>query len=238
MRKKSRTQAKTWEETRTRVVELDYLQTLQAIDLTRGSSTTQAGAKSGIMRSGSHQHDTLTSGETVKRTWWKTKFDRLRAAIGIRDIGVFTYTYEKTSEIVSQPYFSPRQIEKIALVVDEIIPNAFYQGDKYKGTENDWIQYFISTDNGSSWTRISPQHHKDTLSKDGVNLVPKIININSGVPIELRENFLAHIDTGFPVHEVRFRALLSRPVDTQKAEQFSPVLKSYSLLLHPKGGLR
>lgn len=230
--------SKTWKETITRTVELGYLQTLQAIDLRESSSSNQNSTDSGMFSSSTETGTTISSGETVKRTWWKTKQDRQRFAIGIRDIGVYAYTYAETSESVSLPYISPKPIEKIGLVVDEVIPYAFYSDPEHKGTENDWIKYYISTDNATSWHRISPQDHRDTLSENGVDFVPKIININSDVAKEDRTNPRAFIDAGINIYEVRLRIVLSRPNDIRNAEQYSPTLRSYSILIYPSGGLR
>jgi len=230
--------SKTWQETRTRTVELGYLQTLQAIDLERSSTNTQSSDESGMFSSSSQTGTTTSGGEVVKRTWWKTRYDRQRLAIGIRDIGVYTYTHVETSESVSFPYVSPKPVEKIGLVVDESVPHAFYASSPHIGTENDWIKYFISVDDATSWHRISPQSHKDTSSKDGVNSVPKIININSQVAKEDRTNPLAYIDINNNIYEVRFRVVLSRPKDIPRAAQYTPVLRNYALLIYPVGGLQ
>jgi hypothetical protein len=175
--------------------------------------------------------------QTITRQWTITKDDRARFAIGIRDINLYSYVFAETSEIVSQPFISPKPISKVALNVVEQIPKIFYDSDEYAGTENDWIKYYISADDGASWRRISPLHHKQTVSEGGQYYVPEIININSEVGVQDRDNPLAYIDTGTPVYNVRFKAALSRPTTIQDAESFTPVLSSYSLQIYPLGGL-
>ena len=105
------------------------------------------------------------------------------------------------------------------------------------GTENGWIKYYILVENGTSWHRISPTHHKATLSEDGINYVPEILNINSDVSSVDRTNPLAYIDMDEPVYSVRFKAVLSRPVNIDNAESFTPILSEYALQIYPFGGL-
>jgi hypothetical protein len=179
---------------------------------------------------------TTTSPQTITRQWTKVKNDRSRFAIGIRDINIYSYTFAQVSEIVSKPYLSPSPISKVALQVEEQVPTAFYEGSD-STTENDWIKYYISVDNGTSWHRISPSSHKSTMSEDGVNYIPEVININSDVTGAERKNPLAYVDTGAPVSSIRFKAVLSRPTTISNAESYTPVLSKYSLQIYPVGGL-
>ncbi len=187
---------------------------------------------------GSSKHIETTIGpEGISRQWTNTKNDKARFAIGIRDINIYSYEFAEISEIISKPYISPKAISKLALQVDEQIPKDFYMSGDLLGTENDWIKYYISADNGVSWYRISPTHHKATLSEDGVNNVPEIINVNTDVSVDDRGNPLAYVDTDNPVYSVRFKAVLSRPTSINNAESFTPVLSKYALQIYPFGGL-
>jgi len=183
----------------------------------------------------SKKTETSVGPQTITKQWRVTKDDRSRFAIGIRDINLYSYKFAEVSEMVSIPYFSPKAISKIALTVDEQVPKIFYSN--MPGTENDWIKYYISVDDGASWRRISPMHHKDTLSEDGVNNIPEIININSDIKKEDRDNFLAYVDTDEPIYQVRFKAVLSRPSQISNAESYTPVLSKYALQIYPMGGL-
>lgn len=194
------------------------------------------GAVFGGLFSSKSSTSTTVGPQSISRQWTVTKNDKARFAIGIRDIDLFSYQFAGMSEIVSQPYIIPKPVSKIALTVDEQIPKIFYSEDR-SGTENDWIKYYVSVDDGVSWSRISPEQHKYTVSEDGVNFVPQIINVNSGVSTNDRKNPLAYIDTDTPVYAVRFRAVLSRPTDITDAESYTPVLSSYSLQIYPLGGL-
>jgi hypothetical protein len=180
---------------------------------------------------------TSVSPATITRQWTTLKNNKSRFAIGIRDINMYSYTFAGSSEVVSLPYSSPNPVSKITLDVDETIPKAFYGTPSTAGTENDWIKYYISVDNGSSWVRISPLTHRTTISEDGKNPVPSIININSDVPSSERGNPLAYVDTQEAIYQVRFKAVLSRPTDIPEADSYTPVLSSYALQMYPLGGL-
>ena len=181
--------------------------------------------------------ETSVSPATMSRQWTAVKNDRSRFAIGIRDINIYSYTFSEISEIVSKPYTCPKPVSKLTLQVDETIPTIFYSDSSRAGTENDWIKYYVSINNGVSWNRISPINHRSTLSEDGKNYVPEVININSDVVAADRKNPLAYIDTGEAVYSVSFKAVLTRPTDILDAESYTPVLAKYSLQIYPLGGL-
>ena len=185
----------------------------------------------------SKQTSTSVGPATITRQWTTLKNDKSRFAIGIRDINIYSYQFSETSEIVSLPYNCPSPISKVTLEVDETIPKIFYTDSAHTGSENDWIKYYVSFNNGSSWNRISPTNHRTTVSEDGVNVVPEIININSNVPIAERENPLSYVETTEAVYQVRFKAVLSRPTDIDSADSYTPVLSSYALQIYPLGGL-
>lgn len=183
----------------------------------------------------SKKTETSIGPQTITRQWHVTKDDRSRFAISVRDINLYSYKFAEVSEMVSIPYFSPKAISKISLTVDEQVPKIFYSN--MPGTENDWIKYYISVDDGASWRRISPIHHRDTPSGDGVNNVPEIININSDIREEDRTNPLAYVDTDESIYQIRFKAVLSRPPQIPDAESYTPVLSKYALQIYPMGGL-
>ena len=185
----------------------------------------------------SKKTETSVGPQTISRQWTVVKDDKARFAIGIRDINIYSYKFAEVSEVVSKPYMSPKPIAKVVLTVDEQIPKVFYTASGQEGTENDWIKYYISADNGASWYRIAPIHHRTIISEDGVNNVPEIININSDIDVNERDNPLAYIDTGTAIYSVRFKAVLSRPTTITDAESYTPVLSKYALQIYPHGGL-
>lgn len=195
------------------------------------------GAVIGLFFGSKKTVDRQVSPQTITKQWTVTKNDRSRFAMGIRDINVYSYTFAESSEFVSVPFLSPKPISKLALKVDETIPSIFYSTDSTVQTENDWLTYFVSIDDGTSWSRISPASHRTTYGADGSSIVPEIININSDVPSVDRENPSAYIDVATDVYSVRFKAVLKRPTDINNAESYTPILSKYSLQIFPVGGL-
>lgn len=195
------------------------------------------GAVIGLFFGSKKTVDQQVSPQTITKQWTVTKNDRSRFAIGIRDINAYSYTFAESSEFVSIPFLSPKPIGKLALKVDETIPSVFFGSADTAQTENDWIKYYISIDDGTSWNRISPASHRTTYSEDGNTIIPEIININSDVPAVDRDNAAAYIDSATEVYSVRFKASMMRPTDVNYAESFTPILSKYSLQIFPVGGL-
>lgn len=177
---------------------------------------------------GSKSIDFNDTGWTISKTWLETYWDKIRYAIGIRDIGIFQFQYANTSEIVSQAWKSPKEVDKVSLIVDQVIPNEFPIGPTY-------IEYYISADPGTNWIQINPIDHPTLFGQDGA-VVPRIVNFNANKPANTT-NDNKYIKTDNPVFAVRFRALLKRPETIEGAESMTPVIKSYRILISPKGGL-
>ena len=239
-----------WESTSTsvdhhteiRTVELPYLEGLingfDVLSLDPGEQGVDQRAWTNIpfgIWGGTKNVTTEVSPENITRQWRETKYDKTRFAIGVRDIGMYSYEFAETSEMVSQPYHSPKPVAKVSVSVDEFVPKSFYLNAP--GTENEWIKYYISVDDGTSWKRISPTNHNRTPDPNSIYDVPQIININSDISVEERDNPLAYLDTAEPVYQVRFKAVLSRPKDLADSASFTPILSKYALKLYPFGGL-
>ena len=170
------------------------------------------------------------SGWSIVRQWPQAQFDIIRYAIGIRSLILSQFTYETVSEVISQPWSSPKEIQKVTLLVDQFIPKVFPVGPAY-------IEFYVKPDaEDLEWTRINPVGLPTRYDEASGKIVPRIISFNTEMPIDSRLED-AYITTPAPVRAVRFRALLKRPTDIEEAEAYSPVLKSYRLLLHPRGGL-
>lgn len=175
----------------------------------------------------SYSMQSSDTGWVIQRTWNETEFDKARYAIGIRQIGAFYYKFEPQSELVSIEYGSPKPIAKVQLRVVEKIPLAFPVGGRY-------ILYYVGYD-GKTWHQINPLDHPTMVDANGV-VVPKTLTFNSDVGGVAKESD-KFIETPEPVHKVRLRAVfLSADIDG--AEDHSPTLKSYRMLIRPHGGLR
>jgi hypothetical protein len=175
--------------------------------------------------------DYKETGWTLVKTWNQPEFDIIRYAIGIKELIVAQFTYEETSEIISKPWTSPKEIVKVVLNVDQFIPSNFTVGN--------YIDYYIKPNvQDFDWIRINPLGTPSVFTEDG-NVVPRIVNFNTEKPLSSRFED-AYFFTTPPVKEVIFRAVLRRPVtldDGSSGEGYSPILRSYRLSLIPRNGL-
>ena len=237
----------------TKVVKLSYLQTIQAMDdlnfrneiagvTTGGSSsgsqthTTSAkwyyyaffGLFGGAPKSSSISTSHNDTGWQVTRTWLATYWDFMRYPIGIRDIGVFGYVFSPTSEVVSVPFASPKEILKVQVKVDDFIPAAL-------PAEGRWIRYYVSVDNGQEWLPINPLDHPTVYDDEGA-ILPYTYTFNAEVAGPQGETNRV-VNTREPVRHVRFRAVLSTDESLEDGDRLTPVLKGYRVLMTPRGGL-
>ena len=172
------------------------------------------------------------SGWNVVKVWNQPQFDIIRYAIGIRELSIDQFSYETVSEIVSIPWVSPKEIIKVSLVSDQYIPAIFPPGT--------YILYYVKPNiEDTDWMQINPLGSPSIFKEDGT-IVPRIINFNIEKPLSsrLEENY---ISTPEQVKEVVFRAVLTRPETIEGGAfdpaGYSPILKSYRLLLVPRNGL-
>ena len=117
--------------------------------------------------------------------------DRLRYAIGIRDIEVQAVRYKDEGTFISQPFNSTDEIRKILLTTGQ---------NPTEESELVSITHEISPDNGITWHEIRPKEF--TGISDEVNEVPEILDFNSGLD--------GSIATDAPVNSIRYRATLKR----------------------------
>lgn len=191
-------------------------------------------AASLFVRSRSTQQSikTVDSGWSVIKTWNQPQFDIIRYAIGIKELNITQFTYEPVSETISKPWTSPKEIIKVVVYVDQFIPSSFPSGGSY-------IEYYVRPDiEGIDWIRINGIGLPTVFNSDGT-IVPRVVSFNVERPVSsIVEQ--AYITTPKPVTSIRFKAILRRP-DTlesgEVADSYSPILKSYKLIMTPRGGL-
>jgi len=173
-----------------------------------------------------------SSGWRIVKTWLQPEFDRMRYSIGIRELLVAQFRYEKVSEVVSTPWSSPKDITKVTLIVDEFIPPQFPAGGTY-------VEYYIKPELPDiEWIRINPVGNRTVFSENGT-IVPRIISFNTERPANSRLED-AYFETKEEVRQIRFRAVIKRPDSVESdvsADSYSPIVKSYRMLLTPRGGL-
>jgi hypothetical protein len=230
-----------------RVVRLSYLQSQQVRgggremgdlagegggvgSVTSGSSDPGSVGMMGIGGEGasSFQSQSSDSGWIITRVWDETYFDKVAYRIGLRDVGIFNYTFAPVSEIVSIPFNSPKPISKVSLRVVEQIPAAYPIGPRY-------IEYYVSADDGKTWLRINPLDQPTLVAEDGT-ITPRTITFNPEIGGDPKPSS-KFIETDRPVMSVRFRAVLRRPSDIEESEETTPILSRYRLLIYPRQGL-
>lgn len=252
-KKKSKKKKTITQTTITKVVKLSYIQTLavsqqltsaEQLTETEGfntgfkkvSSKTSGGSLTDILLGGAvfglgkkkkskTKVKLESTGAKVKDQFLQPYFDRIRYAIGIRELSVSRYKFAPISEFKSVPFISPKEIVKVTAIVDEYIPPQF-------DINKVWIKYYIKPEGQNDWIRINPSNAATRFEEDGSNIIPKIINFNLPKPttsqLEDKFNF-----TEDPVKKIRFRAVLSRP-EGGNNDSITPMLKSYRLEMVPR----
>jgi hypothetical protein len=236
--------------TKTNVVKLSYLQTLAVHqNLISADDLETKGFKTGKIEVSKKEESSLlglgvfpsigglgkkkkskttvqlkSKGVKIKDQWLQPYYDRIRYAIGIKELSVARYKFAKTSEINSKPFISPKEIVKVNVVVDEYIPDNFSSNEV-------WIKYYIKVEGEEEWIRINPLNSPTRFDDTG-EIIPKIVNFNLPKPTtaKLEDKFQF---TEEPVKKVRLRAVLSRP-DGENEESMTPMLKSYRIVMVPR----
>lgn len=151
-------------------------------------------------------------------------FPGWRYAIGIRDINIMSYEYEKKSEIISKKHETKRPIRYAMLYANEKIPQEFLS---IISQGNDWIKYYVSYDD-VNWYRISPMHHRPLSSEE--EFPPKILEFNT-TKVEYDADLQIHKEQVLvekPIKGLRVKAIMSRP-DGEGMNQLTPIIEDYSL---------
>ncbi len=94
--------------------------------------------------------------------------EKLRYAIGIRDITLKSLAFKSKGEVISKPFTVNDEIKKVMLEVTQT-PTV--------DSELTNIKYFVSHDDGVSWNQIQPKH---ISALSGIqSTVPEIVNFNT-----------------------------------------------------------
>ncbi len=119
--------------------------------------------------------------------------DRLRYAIGLRDIDVRGFTFLSEGEIISLPFETIDEVRKVALNTNQ---------NPAQLSELGSIQYFVSPDNGATYHEIQPQELQGT---EGILDVPEILEFNGPSSNS--------INTSVPVQSLRIKTRFTRNDD-------------------------
>lgn len=137
-----------------------------------------------------------------------------RYMIGLRDIQLASYQFSKNSQYVSHIYHSPRPIQEVSLDAIIEVPDVFGEGD--------WVQFFISVNEGRSWHEI---HMKD-IYRQGVKT--KYL-FNAKTPKEGRLEEVGYIETADEVLQIQLKIEMTRPPDMEDSNFYTPVVYEYEL---------
>lgn len=209
----------------------------KSVNITRESGGTTADVFRDILDPGRFLHAPSQEASTthqytgwsVKERYYETKWDKARYAIGIKEIGAYAYIYSDKAGFVSVPFRAPKPIVAVSLYTDEITPEIFGET-----AVRPWIKYWVSFNDGQSWTPIAPANQAVNWV-DGIDArIPQTIHVNSGIPEEERDLRTGYVDLGEATNQIRLKAVLERP--SQYADM-TPILKAYRLRMVMRGGL-
>ena len=136
--------------------------------------------------------------------------EKLRYAIGIRDITIKALKFESKGELVSLPLLCPKEIKKVMLEVSQT---------PLRDSELTNIKYLISHNEGGSWNEIQPKHLSGTSAKE-------ILNFNNAD--------LNSFTTKTPVTSLRLKIALERE-DSNFIEGASALAKTIERISEVQG---
>jgi len=124
-----------------------------------------------------------------------TEGEKLRYAIGIRDIDIYSLGFKNKGEFISKAFSSESEIKKILLQTNQNPP-------EFSSLTS--IDYFVSHDNGQAWHQVQPKEFKGKSGEEAT--IPEILNFNN----DIVEN---SVSTSIPVTSLRLKGLLKRNDD-------------------------
>lgn len=138
-----------------------------------------------------------------------------RYVIGLRDVNLASYTFDKESEYVSTPFISATPLTGVELDVDVDIPTIF-------DAATDWVEYYISIDEGQNWHPIFPRNVYRSQAKT------KYL-FNSGVPKEGRVDEIGYLESLTDIYQIQLKIVLRRPETIKDAQFYTPIVYGYEL---------
>lgn len=153
--------------------------------------------------------DSYVRGNLVQDT---EVFQGKRWAIGVRDILIEEVKYKEQSVIVSKPFRVNGVIDRVALDAEIFIPSTF-------PTNQLWVRFYISPDDGLNWYPIS-------RIQDDYFGVPEIVAFNDPLPRQFHEIGVQYYNVNNTVDKIRLKIELTRPGDLPSS---TPIVYNYKL---------
>ena len=170
-----------------------------------------------------NKQSTEIVGENITKK--REYFDGKRWLIGLRDIGINSYSYRENGKLLTNTYSSPEPIKRISLNATDIIPPRFYEGKTEEtnySNRHKWVRYYISINNGKTWHRIAPKSRN--LSE-----YPHEYYINTTYAGDQKSTEI--LETEDKVHDVTLKVEMERPTSIDNADSYTPILENYNLKL-------
>jgi hypothetical protein len=131
--------------------------------------------------------------------------EKIRYAIGIRDVHIEALPYKSEGELISKRYGSTDEIRKVVLLSSQN-PDASFESQLAS------VRHYISPDNGITWYEIRP---KVSLGlSNTTQAVPELLDFNGAYPWSIK--------TQNPVTSLRYKAVFKR--DTEAFSETSTEL--------------
>lgn len=142
----------------------------------------------------------------------RESFQGWRWVISVKDITVQRINHSWESTLITKPLRVGGIVDRVTLEADLTIP------PEYDASQQ-WVNFYISPDNGVNWFPISRVQDDDFG-------IPEIIAFNDPLPAEMREVGVGYETVPHAVTMLRLKAVLTR--DTALPST-TPVLHSYRL---------
>lgn len=116
--------------------------------------------------------------------------ERLRYAIGIKDINIYSRKFKSSGSIISSPFSSNKEIKKVSLLASE---------NPLEISTLANIDHYISVDSGGTWIQLQPQNRDSSNEKEIINFNTSDIN---------------SVSTGTEVTSLKHKISMSRDTDS------------------------
>lgn len=159
---------------------------------------------------------------TIARKSGQEIIDAYRYMIGIRNIKLFSSTFEKYGEYVSKRFVTDEVITSITLEAKEYIP----------GDNPEILRYYISLNNGITWHQIYPIHrayqgiYKYYVNNDSIE------NLLANDTTQKKSKNLSIIGEA---KSIQVKIEMDRPTDIENEEYSTPIVYQYRLKLTTGG---
>ncbi len=135
-------------------------------------------------------------------------FKGYRYSVALKDVNIYSSQYAETAEIISTKYGVSQPISSISLYADEGIPSI--------NKDFDWLQYYVSIDNGSTWTQIMPISRPNINSND----IPTVLNVGKEIGKQ-----------GESYYNLMYKVVLKRPANDSG---YTPVVRQLQFTITSK----